>query len=88
MSLRFQRLLIILVSLILIATATTLILTNSKKNIIFFYTPSELILADQKINQKIRIGGFVKQNSIKKIVTPNNYITFIVTDNKNDINVE
>ena len=88
MSLRFQRLLIILVSLIFIATATTLILTNSKKNIIFFYTPSELIKGDQKINQKIRIGGFVKQNSIRQIVTPSNYITFIVTDNENDINVE
>ena len=55
MTFRYQRLLIILVSLILIAGALILILTNSKKNIVFFYTPSELIESDKAINQKIRI---------------------------------
>ena len=91
MTLRFQRLLVILVSLILITGALFLILNNSKKNILFFYTPSELvelINADIKINQKFRIGGLVKQNSVKRISTTNNHITFIVTDNKNNIVVE
>ena len=88
MSLRFQRLLVIFGSLVLIAGALILILTNAKTNIVFFYTPSELILANEKINQKIRIGGFVKQDSVKKILTPKDHITFIVTDNVNDIVVE
>jgi len=91
LTLRFQRLLVILVSLILITGALFLILNNSKKNIVFFYTPSELlelINADIKINQKFRIGGFVKQNSVKRISTTNHHITFIVTDNKNNIVVE
>ena len=91
MTLRFQRLLVILVSLILITGALFLILNNSKKNIVFFYTPSELlelINADIKINQKFRIGGIVKQNSVKRTSTTNHHITFIVTDNKNNIVVE
>ena len=88
MSVRFQRLLIIIISLIFISAALILILTNSKKNIIFFYTPSELIKSDKKIDQQVRIGGFVKQDSIKKISTPKEYITFIMTDNENDIYVE
>ena len=88
MSFRFQRLLIILFSLTLIAGALLLILTNSKKHIVFFYTPSELIKADEKIDEQVRIGGFVKQNSIKKILVPNERIAFIVTDNENDIYVE
>ncbi len=88
MSFRFQRLLIIIFSLTLISGAIFLILSNSKKNIVFFYTPSELIKAGEKINVKVRIGGFVKQNSIKKILTPNEHIVFIVTDNENDIYVE
>ena len=88
MSVRFQRLLIILFSLILTAGALILILNNSKKNIVFFYTPSELIEAGNKINQQVRIGGFVKENSINRISTPNEHITFIVTDNENDIFVE
>ena len=87
MSLRFQRLVIILISLILISGALILILTNSKKNIIFFYTPSELIISDKQINQKVRIGGLVKKQSIKRILNSKNNITFIITDNKNDIQV-
>ena len=88
MSLRFQRILIIMLTLALISAAATLIIKNSKKNIIFFYTPSELIKSNLSLDQKVRIGGFVKKNSIKKISTKKNYITFTVTDDKNDIIVE
>ena len=61
---RFQRLLMILISLTLIAGSLFLILNNSKKNITFFYTPSELIETNVSINQKIRIGGFINKESI------------------------
>ena len=88
MSPRFQRLLIILISLTLITGSLILILNNSKKNITFFYTPSELIEANVSINQKIRIGGFIKKNSIKKISTSKTNIIFTVTDKENDIFVE
>ena len=88
MTVRFQRLLVILVSLILISGALTLILTNSKKNIIFFYTPTELIETDDKINQTVRIGGFVKQDSINNNLNSKSHVTFILTDNKNDIFIE
>ena len=88
MTLRFQRLLIIFFSLILCIGATTLILINSNKNIIFFYTPTELIESNLSLNQKVRIGGFIKKNSLKIILKETKYITFTVTDNKNDILVE
>ena len=88
MTLRFQRILIILLSLSLASLAAMLILKNSKKNIIFFYTPSELIESKLSINQKVRIGGFVKNNSLQTFSTSKNYFIFIVTDNKNGIFVE
>ena len=43
MTVRFQRLIIILISLIFLAGAVILILYNSKNNLIFFFTPTELI---------------------------------------------
>ena len=88
MSPRFQRLLMILTSLTLITGSLFLILNNSKKNITFFYTPSELTEANVSINQKIRIGGFIKKESIKKISTSKPNIIFTVTDGENDILVE
>ncbi len=83
MSLRFQRLILILITLILLGLAILLILFNTKQNIVFFYTPTELI--EQKISSgnKIRIGGYVKEYSFKK-KSPNTY-EFIITDNINDI---
>ena len=43
MSLRFQRLVLILITLIILGAAVLLILFNTNKNIVFFYTPTELI---------------------------------------------
>ena len=83
MSLRFQRLVLILISLLILGAAALLILFNTKKNIVFFYTPTELL--EQKIvfGDKIRIGGYVKDSSLKKISL--NQYEFKITDNKNDL---
>ena len=87
MSIRFQRLLLILLSLIFLTAAVLLILFNSKKNLIFFYTPSELLNSNLKINETVRVGGFVKKGSINKknideydfIMTDNNAFIKIIT---------
>ena len=86
MTVRFQRLLLILFSLIFLTSAILLILFNYKKNLIFFYTPSELINSDSAINDVVRIGGFVEKISI--INKGNNSYNFIITDNKNKVLVE
>jgi len=87
MTVRFQRLIIILLSLIFLAGAIILILINSKNNLVYFFTPTELINSQSEIDRKVRIGGFVKVNSIKKN-SKNNTYSFIITDNQNDIKVE
>ena len=83
MSLRFQRLILILITLILLGAALILILFNTKQNIIFFYTPSELLENNIAFNKKVRIGGYVKQSSIIK-KSLNDY-EFTITDNTNEI---
>tara|TARA_B100001105_G_C22162022_1_gene344781 strand:+ start:211 stop:651 length:441 start_codon:yes stop_codon:yes gene_type:complete len=86
MTVRFQRLLLILFSLIFLTSAILLILFNYKKNLVFFFTPSELINSDSAINDVVRIGGFVEKNSI--INKGNSSYSFIITDNKNKVLVE
>tara|TARA_Y100000590_G_scaffold263475_1_gene295663 strand:+ start:523 stop:960 length:438 start_codon:yes stop_codon:yes gene_type:complete len=85
MTIRFQRLLLILLSLVFLTTSVLLILFNSKKNLVFFYTPSELLDSNIEINDKVRLGGFVKKNSI--INLGNNKYNFIITDNKNSLEI-
>ena len=67
MSLRFQRLLFILLTLVIILSAVLLILYNTRENVSYFYVPSEIDKSDIIINKIIRIGGFVENNSFNKI---------------------
>ena len=85
MSIRYQRLLLILLSLTFILLATLLILYNTKDNISYFYTPSEINSSNIKIDKKIRIGGFVENDSFNKISA--NTFNFKITDDKNSIYV-
>ena len=83
MSLRFKRLVLILLTLILLGAAILLILFNTKQNIVFFYTPSELLQNNVALDKKLRIGGYVKKSSfVEKSL--NNY-EFKITDNANDL---
>ena len=85
MSLRFQRLVLILITLVILGAAVLLILFNTKKNIVFFYTPTELIEKKITSGDKVRIGGYVKDISLKKISL--NKYEFKITDNQNDLTV-
>tara|TARA_B100000900_G_scaffold294460_1_gene253236 strand:+ start:541 stop:978 length:438 start_codon:yes stop_codon:yes gene_type:complete len=80
MSLRFQRLLLILLTLLIILSAVLLILYNTRQNVSYFYTPSEINESDIVINKLIRIGGFVENGSFSKISSSS--FKFKITDEK------
>ena len=61
-----------------------LILKSLEENVVYFQSPSDIQLLDQIENRKIRVGGMVKENSIK---ITSNKINFVITDFKNEINV-
>ena len=83
MSLRYQRLLIILVSLLMIIGAVLLILYNTRENISYFYTPSEVDFSKININQKMRLGGYVEVDSFTKLSSSS--FKFKITDEKTSI---
>ena len=85
MSLRHQRLVLILTSLLFVLGAVLLILYNARENISYFYTPSELTSSNIKLDKKIRIGGFVEKNSFNKISSGN--FNFRITDDVKSIYV-
>ena len=83
MSLRFQRLLLIFLTLVIILGAVLLILYNTRENVSYFYTPSEIDKSDIIINKIIRIGGFIENNSFNKISSSS--FKFKITDEKASI---
>ena len=78
------RLLFIALILITLVLTTFLILKSLEENIVYFKSPTEIKLLEELDNNKIRVGGMVKENSI--IVNPKE-VNFIITDFKNEINV-
>ena len=83
MSLRFQRLLLIMLTLVIILSAVLLILYNARENVSYFYTPSEIDKSEITINKIIRIGGFVENDSFNKISSSK--FKFRITDEKASI---
>ena len=83
MSLRFQRLLLIMLTLVIILSAVLLILYNARENVSYFYTPSEIDKSDIIINKIIRIGGFVENDSFNKISSSS--FKFKITDERASI---
>ena len=79
--LRFLFLALILASLIL---TVFLVLQSLKENVVYFQSPSEVKSLIELTNKKIRIGGMVKDQSI---TISSDEINFIITDFKNEINV-
>ena len=55
------------------------ILIVLQDNILFFYTPSEILQKNLKQNEKIRLGGLVEENSVMRNDIK---INFIITDLK------
>ncbi len=61
-----------------------LILKSLEENVVYFISPTEIKNLTEINSDKIRIGGMVKNKSIK---IKSNKINFIITDFKNEINV-
>ena len=78
-----SRIVFLLVSLFLTILIIFLVLRALEKNVVYFFSPTE-VFYDEKINlnKKIRIGGLVKENSLEK---NQNSFKFVITDNKNEI---
>ena len=79
--LRFLFITLLLLSLIL---SMFLVLKILEENVVYFKSPSDIQLLSEIKNKKIRVGGMVKENSIK---ISSDRVNFIITDLKNEINV-
>lgn len=54
----------LMILLAMLATGTALVLYALRQNINLFYTPSQIHQGQAPMNQTIRVGGMVKQNSL------------------------
>ena len=71
--------LLVFLSVILV---TYLIIKSLEENVVYFKSPTEIKKLKKISQEKIRVGGMVKKDSIKINI---DQIEFIITDFKNDL---
>ena len=73
----------LLLSILLATTIIFFIFKSLEDNVVYFFSPTEIYnKSNISFNEKIRIGGLVKENSLVK---NQKSIKFIITDLKNEI---
>jgi cytochrome c-type biogenesis protein CcmE len=77
-----RRLVFVLAGLAMLSVATALVLFAFNKNIVFFFSPTDLLAQLQPAGRDFRLGGLVEQGSVAKDGT---IIRFRITDKKNTL---
>jgi len=78
-----SRIFFLFVASIFISIAIFFVLKSLEDNVVYFFSPSDIYnKSNISLEKKIRVGGLVKENSIKK---SQDKMIFIITDLKNEI---
>lgn len=81
---RHKRFALIIGALAVLGTAAALVLNAFEENLVFFFTPSQVINGEAPKNRAFRIGGMVKEGSVQRDGVN---VRFVVTDTANDVPV-
>ena len=78
-----SRMVFLIFSFLFLALIVFFILRSLEENVVYFFSPTEIYnKSDISLNKKIRVGGLVKEKSVKH---KENIINFTITDLKNEI---
>ena len=81
---RNKRIVAISLGVTALAVATALVLLAFEKNLVFFFTPSQVVANEAPQGRTFRIGGMVEKGSVKRDGVE---VRFIVTDTVKSIPV-
>ena len=81
---RHKRAAIIIGGLAAVGISAYFVLNAFESNLVFFFTPSQIESGEAPKNRTFRVGGLVKQGSLKR---DSMTVSFIVTDTAKEVNV-
>ena len=86
MKTRHKRLLLIAIGLVILGLIVTLVLNAFRSNLVFFFSPSQVAAGEAPRDKSFRIGGLVKEASLKR-EADGVTLAFIITDTAHDVPV-
>jgi cytochrome c-type biogenesis protein CcmE len=76
---RHKRLILLAGALAALGIATLLVLSAFRKNLVFFFTPTQVLAGEAPRGQSLRIGGLVEAGTLRR--QPDGVtVSFVVTD--------
>jgi len=84
MKARSKRLILVLLAVTGVALASVLVTQALRSNMAYFFTPTQIVNGEAPLGELMRIGGMVKEGSLKRI---GDGLTaeFLVTDTVSDV---
>jgi cytochrome c-type biogenesis protein CcmE len=76
---RHKKLALIIVGVGLLGLATLLVLNAFRSNLVFFFTPTQVVKGEAPVDRTFRIGGMVEEGSLKR-EADGLTVRFVVTD--------
>ena len=83
---RHKRIALIVAGLAILGVAATLVLSAFRSNLVFFFTPTQVVEHEAPQGRNFRIGGLVEKGSVKR--QPDGVtVRFVVTDTAKSVPV-
>lgn len=84
---RHQRLVLVGIGLAGLGIAVSLVLSAFQKNLVFFFTPTQIDTGEAPHGRSFRLGGLVEQGSLQRLPDGITY-RFVVTDTAKRVQVQ
>lgn len=86
MNTKQKRLTLIVAGVVIVGAAVGLVLNAFEENLVFFFSPSQVVANEAPQGRAFRIGGFVQEGSVQR-QTDGVTVTFKVTDTAHTVPV-
>ena len=83
---RHKKFALVIGGLALLGVATALVLNAFNSNLVFFFTPTQVVNKEAPVERAFRVGGMVEENSIKRDADGLT-VRFVITDRVKSIPV-
>lgn len=87
MKARHKRLSLVLLGLSVLAIGAWFVLSAFQKNLVFFFTPTQILAGEAPANRSFRVGGMVEAGSLKR-QADGITASFVVTDMAQRVTVQ
>ena len=84
---RQKRLALVILAIVGVGLASVLVTNALRSNMAYFFTPTQILAGEAPEGQLMRIGGMVKEGTLKRIADGLT-VEFIVTDTVSDVIVQ